>query len=222
MSVIRTAEELVRRKSEQLFPGSPVDQAYFMGLARQESGFNPNAYNKKGDAYGLFQFAGEMRKAYGMDTNSPIGVQLEAGGDYLKKLYDKHAGNWEKVLAEHYMGMSRLRRSESGQSDAEVRSFYGSHLPKVIANAHKYLAASNETEATNITLPTQPVSSVDSASRIAQQAAQTPMYASGAPTPRRGTNRSDQLSMILGLMSSLGQANAQVGQGFPNVFGGKR
>jgi len=131
--------DLVRRKAQELFPDSPRDQAYVLGLAAQESGFNPSAYNAQGDAYGLFQFAGDMRKAYGMDTNSPAQVQVDAGGDYLSQLYKKHHGDWDKVLAEHYMGAPRLARSLEGKTDAEVRSFFNSHLPKVKERAQGFL-----------------------------------------------------------------------------------
>jgi hypothetical protein len=139
MAAAPNAEELVRQKAKELFPDSPEDQAYVLGLAKQESGFNPAAYNKLGDAYGLFQFAGDMRNAYGMDTTSPVEKQLEAGGDYLKKLHTKHGGDWTKVLGEHYMGLPRFNRSQAGKTDAEVKSFYDSHLPKVKANASFYL-----------------------------------------------------------------------------------
>jgi len=217
MATIKNAEELVRRKAMELFPNSPIDQSYFMGLARQESGFNPAAYNAQGDAYGIFQFAGDMRRAYGMDTKSPIEVQLAAGGDYLKKLHAKYGGDWSKILAEHYMGLPRFNRAQAGKADAEVRSFYASHLPKVTANARRYGASPPVKDPRDITLaaaPTpSPVSSVDSVARVAQR----PSLSQFLPVPpissQQVAQRVDMLPMLLNLLSSVRQAPLVFGRG---------
>ena len=218
MARITSAEELVRRKAQELFPDSPVDQAYFLGLARQESGFNPSAYNAKGDAYGLFQFAGDMRRAYGMDTKSPIDVQLAAGGDYLKKLHAKHGGNWDKILAEHYMGLPRFNRAQAGQKDAEVRSFYGSHLPKVTANARRYGAGTPGKDARDIMLAAAPqapapVSSVDSVARVAQRPSLSQFLPIPSMPSQQVSQRPDMLPMLLNLLSSMRQPPLVFGRG---------
>ena len=132
------SEVKVIKKAKEVFPDSPIDRSYFIGLAKQESGFNSSAYNPKGDAYGLFQFAGEMRRAYGLNLHSPEDKQLDAGADYIKQLHQKHKGNWIKILAEHYMGIPRFTRAEAGKVDPEVKSFYRSHLPKVEKYAAEY------------------------------------------------------------------------------------
>lgn len=210
MASIASAEEMVRRKAMEIFPDSPTDQAYFLGLARQESGFNPAAYNAQGDAYGLFQFAGDMRRAYGMDTKSPVETQLSAAGDYLKKLHEKYKGDWRKILAEHYMGLPRMRRAEAGQADAEVRSFYASHFPKVDAHARRYAGVAPTKAATDITLSSpSPVSSVDSVVRVAQR----PPQASLPISPRHAAAPRPDLQMLLSLLSSLRPAPVVFGRG---------
>jgi len=133
-----TSESKVIDKAKEVFPSSLTDRAYFVGLSKQESGFNSKAYNPKGDAYGLFQFSKDMRRAYGMNLTSSEDKQLDAGADYIKQLHQKHKGNWVRILAEHYMGIPRLNRADSGKTDPEIRSFYKKHLPKVEKYASEY------------------------------------------------------------------------------------
>jgi hypothetical protein len=137
-----SAEGYVRRRAKEVFP-DPRDQAYAVGLARQESNFDPAAWadwgNGKGAA-GVYQFAEEMRAKYNLDRNSPAEKQVDAGLDYLSTLHRKHKGSWDDILAEHYMGLPRYNRWKKGETDPEIRSFQNSHLPLVKRKAHESLS----------------------------------------------------------------------------------
>ncbi len=223
MATTASAEDIVRKKAQELFPDSPVDQAYFMGLAKQESAFNPAAYNARGDAYGVFQFAGDMRRAYGMDTNSPLAKQLEAAGDYLKKLHKKHGGDWTKVLAEHYMGLPRFNRAQAGGTDPEIRSFYASHLPKVRANASGYANVNPGKDPREITLAAAPVPPVAPVAQVPQNVAANYSPQSflaerfQMPALDRSVEDSRRAQMLPMLLQLLASTKRQ-----PLVFGGGR
>lgn len=56
-------------------------------IIQKESGFNPNAQNKKSTAYGLFQFLDGTRKSYNCPKTADVAIQTECGIKYIKARY---------------------------------------------------------------------------------------------------------------------------------------
>ena len=64
-------------------------------LWHKESGFNPNAQNKKSTAYGVAQFLDSTWENYGFEkTSSPEG-QITAGISYIEQRYGSACNAWE-------------------------------------------------------------------------------------------------------------------------------
>lgn len=56
-------------------------------IVKKESGFRPNAQNKRSSAYGLFQFLNRTWKSYGCVKTSNVDEQIRCGVLYIKKRY---------------------------------------------------------------------------------------------------------------------------------------
>lgn len=128
-----TSRQLVESMAARLWPNDPDSQRWFTALAAQESGFNPGAVppGNPADVYGLFQFGPELRRQYGLTPNSTPEAQVAAAGDYLHGLWTKHSGDWNKVLAEHYLGLPQFNMMEAGGTNPNIVSFETKHLPAV-------------------------------------------------------------------------------------------
>lgn len=68
-----------------------------------ESGFNPNATNKKSGASGMMQFMPATARGYGIDPYDPAQA-VDAAGKMLSGLAAKYKGDWAKALAGYNWG----------------------------------------------------------------------------------------------------------------------
>ena len=77
-----------------------VDPALAEAVARQESGFNPRAYNAKSGATGIFQLMPGTAAQLGVDPRNPS-QNIYGGIEYLKELLQKYHGNVAQALKEY-------------------------------------------------------------------------------------------------------------------------
>lgn len=101
--------------------GVPEDIMH--GIAKVESGFNPNAKNPNSTASGLGQFTAGTWKDWG--TNNPddrFNPQLSADAmaRYLKSNRDKFGGDWGKAVSAYHIGPNSS--NEALAADAEYRN----------------------------------------------------------------------------------------------------
>lgn len=91
----QAVESQVKQLSDKVFG---ADQwPAIRTLIMKESGFNPAAQNPKSSAYGIFQFLDSTRNNYGINKDSPLPDQINAGLKYIKDRY----GSPTKALAFH-------------------------------------------------------------------------------------------------------------------------
>jgi hypothetical protein len=89
-----SVQDLIRQAAKE--QGVPPELA--LGVAEQESSFNPTVTNPQSGAIGTFQILPATGKMLGIDPADP--KQNIAGGvKYLRQLMDQHQGNLEQVLA---------------------------------------------------------------------------------------------------------------------------
>ena len=95
-----SVEDLIRQEADKA--GVPVPFA--LGVAEQESSFNPGALGprlKDGrQAVGVFQLLPETAKNYGVDPADPV-QNVQGGVRYLRELFDRHQGNRDAILKEY-------------------------------------------------------------------------------------------------------------------------
>jgi len=107
--------------------GVPVN--VFLGLVRQESGFNPNALSPAG-AHGLTQLmpgtASGLARRYGINTNTPYG-NLLGGALYLKEQLQRF-GNVRSALAAYNAGPGAVERYGGVPPYAETQRYVSSIL----------------------------------------------------------------------------------------------
>jgi hypothetical protein len=89
--------DLVRRKAGEY----GVDPNIALGVAEQESNFNPDARNKKSGATGVMQLMPKTAKGLGVKDSKNPEQNVDAGVRYLSTLHEKHGGNTDKALAEY-------------------------------------------------------------------------------------------------------------------------
>src|SRR5262245_8698488 len=93
-----------RIRAEAKAVGLPEQLA--LGVAEQESSFNPMAVNPKivkgesGPARGFFQLLPSTAARYKIDASDPE-QNVRTGVRYLKELFDKHGGDLDKIAAEY-------------------------------------------------------------------------------------------------------------------------
>lgn len=89
-------------------------------LVAQESGFNPNAVSKAG-AVGLMQFMPATAAEMNIDPTDPEQA-IPAGGEYLRKLYDKF-GSWKAALAGYNWGPGNVEKHGLGNLPPETQKY---------------------------------------------------------------------------------------------------
>lgn len=117
-----------------------IDPNLFMGLVRQESGWNPRATSSAG-AYGLTQLMpGTMRDpGFGVrgisdaERDNPMS-QLRLGARYLRAMLDRYEGNVDKALAAYNWGAGNVDTKGLGKAPRETRDY----LKRVKGYADEY------------------------------------------------------------------------------------
>ena len=102
----QTIQQLIARAAQQA--GVPASLA--LAQAQAESSLNPNAYNPKSGATGLFQL--EPSTAAQLGVTDPLDpAQSAAGGTtYLAQLYNQF-GSWDLALAAYDWGPGNLSKA---------------------------------------------------------------------------------------------------------------
>ena len=101
-----------------------VSSGLIQRLIKQESGFNPNAVNKKTGATGLGQFMPGTAKQYGVDVKDPSS-SVEGIGHYLSDLLKMFGGDTSKALAGYNWGQGNVMKAVKKHG-----SDWLSHAPK--------------------------------------------------------------------------------------------
>jgi hypothetical protein len=148
--VATSIEQLIAQAAAQA--GVPASLA--LAQARQESSLNPNAYNPKSGATGLFQLEPPTAAMLGV-TNPLDPAQSAAGGtSYLAQLYNRF-GSWDLALAAYDWGPGNLSKA--------IATYGSSWLAHAPAETHNYVATilgnagvSASPPAMSITAPTAP------------------------------------------------------------------
>ena len=87
-----------------------VDENVLIGIAAQESGFNPKAIGpvtSSGQrAVGLMQFMPDTAKRYGIDPTDPI-ESIVGAAAYMRNSLDKFGGDYRKAIASYNWGENR-------------------------------------------------------------------------------------------------------------------
>ena len=87
-----------------------IDENVLIGIAAQESGFNPKAIGpvtSSGQrAVGLMQFMPDTAKRYGIDPNDPI-ESIVGAAAYMRNSLDKFGGDYRKAIASYNWGENR-------------------------------------------------------------------------------------------------------------------
>lgn len=100
-------------------------------VAKQESGFNPQAQSPAG-AQGLMQFMPPTAQQYGVDAFNPAS-SVDGAARYLKKLYDQF-GDWKLALAGYNWGEGNVGKWLQSGADpnampAETRNYIANLAP---------------------------------------------------------------------------------------------
>jgi len=120
-------EQLIAQAAAQA--GVPASLA--LAQARQESSLNPNAYNPKSGATGLFQLEPPTAAMLGV-TNPLDPAQSAAGGtSYLAQLFNQF-GSWDLALAAYDWGPGNLSKA--------VATYGSSWLAHAPAETQNYVA----------------------------------------------------------------------------------
>lgn len=134
---------------EELEAKSGVDTALLLGLARQESGFDPNA-RSRANAQGLLQVLpttayaikkSRKKELYDYEHN------IEVGAKYLLSLIERFDGSAERAFAAYNAGPTTVRRWEKRYgfvSDAQLFNDLipfretRDYVPSILRNAYWY------------------------------------------------------------------------------------
>jgi soluble lytic murein transglycosylase-like protein len=139
--------------------GVPASLA--LAQAQQESSLNPNAYNPKSGATGLFQLEPATAAQLGV-TNPLDPVQSAAGGtSYLAQLYNQF-GSWDLALAAYDWGPGNLSKAVAmygsswlAHAPAETQNY----VATILGNAG--VSASSAPSAVSVTAPAPADSTID-------------------------------------------------------------
>lgn len=99
-------------------------------VMKQESGFNPNAVNKKSGAAGLMQFMPATAKDMGITDRLDPAQSIDGGAKYLAQLSKRFGGDIDKTLAAYNWGMGNVEKKGMGAMPAETVDY----LKKVKGN----------------------------------------------------------------------------------------
>lgn len=126
-----------------------LDTAVLLGLARQESGFDPKA-RSGANARGLLQLlpstAREIRRRTKASDLYVSEINVELGALYFKRLLRYFEGSFEKSLAAYNAGMGRVRQWERAYQIEDTRLFLSimpyretrEYVPSILRNAYWY------------------------------------------------------------------------------------
>lgn len=118
-----------------------IPPMHALSIVAQESDFDPNTTMKSSSAKGLFQFLDADRKQYGVGTDSPLSVQIDAGMRKMKDNYDatKRALGREPTAGElyttYYQGIGAgpaILSNPKGSFRDTLNQFGSNHANKVI------------------------------------------------------------------------------------------
>lgn len=96
-------------------------------VARQESGFNKDAFNAKSGATGIMQIVPKWHPD--VDATNPLEA-IPYAAKYLKTLYAGQ-GSWERALVAYNWGIGNLIRQGFSQMPAETRNYLASIKSKL-------------------------------------------------------------------------------------------
>ncbi|ASS66206.1 lytic transglycosylase domain-containing protein [Paenibacillus sp. RUD330] len=99
-------------------------------IAKQESGFNPNAKNSKSGAAGMMQFMPGTAQGYGIDPYNPAQA-IDAAGKMVSGLLAKYDGDMSKALAGYNWG--------GGNVDKAVKKYGANWLAYAPAETKNYI-----------------------------------------------------------------------------------
>lgn len=117
--------------------GIPISLA--LAQAKRESSLNPNAYNPRSGATGLFQL--EPATAAGLGVTSPTdpAQNAQGGTSYLAQLYNRF-GDWAAALAAYDWGQGNVQDAQAAHganwlayAPSETRNYVAALLPYTTA-----------------------------------------------------------------------------------------
>lgn len=79
-----------------------------LAVAKQESGFNPNAIGDGGKSFGIYQIHSPSHPDYKGGTN--VDANIKYGIDMLKRLSDQYNGDVDKILWAYNAGAGNLQK----------------------------------------------------------------------------------------------------------------
>lgn len=109
-----------------------VDPDVAKAMARQESGFNPNAVSKCG-AKGMFQLMDGTAKDMGVNDSFNPEQNIEGGVKYLSQLLKRYDGDYRKAVAAYNGGMANVDKN-GVDFCAETRNYHRAILGEVKKN----------------------------------------------------------------------------------------
>jgi hypothetical protein len=124
-----------------------IPPAHALSIVAQESNFDPDTTMETSSAKGLFQFLDADRKKYGVSTDSPLTMQIDAGMRKMKDNYDatKKALGREptagELYATYYQGIGAgpaIVSNPKGSFRDTLNKFGSNHANRVI-NANPWL-----------------------------------------------------------------------------------
>jgi hypothetical protein len=110
-----------------------VPSAIAFAQAQQESGWNPNAYNPKSGATGLFQLEPATASGLGVTNLTDPTQNAQAAMTYMAQLYQQF-GDWGTALAAFDWGPGSVAKAQAKSSDwlngapAETQNYVSSIL----------------------------------------------------------------------------------------------
>ena len=126
-----------------------LDPNLALAVAKQESGFNPNAIGDGGKSFGLFQIHSPSHPDYKGGTN--IDANIKYGVNLLKNLFTRYGGDIKKTLWAYNAGAGNV---EKGILPASTKN-YINNITASMGNANTSTpVATTQTSAEEIT-PTQ-------------------------------------------------------------------
>lgn len=98
------------------------------GVARTESQYNPNTYNEKSKAAGMFQFVPGTAREFGIDPYD-VNQAADAAGKYLSQLI-KQTGSVEDALRAYNFGIGNVQKWKQGKKalPLETQQYVGKVL----------------------------------------------------------------------------------------------
>ena len=98
-------EPLARQKARQY----GIPEEVFIRMLTQESGWDPNAVNKKSGASGIAQFMPATAAEFGIDPMNPEQA-IDGSARYLKAMIDHYGGDVQKSVAAYNYGPGNVDR----------------------------------------------------------------------------------------------------------------